>query len=228
MFEELEHASDHYQVLGLNRNCSDSEVRRRFHDLSREVHPDRNSDHRATQAFQRINTAYQELRDQNKRNQYNSNIDSTAKLNDFMRTNSAPSFHSYYYSKPSKHVKRPYLWKILAYLILIFIILSFFNMNSARTAPIGDDSIIKEIYFGFSNDIDDPTFFSTKTHQRFFCRKEWFVSFQGNTHEASNMRKRLETLADVKFCKQKQKDCELEMKYNDTSHPSCAEYEKCI
>lgn len=64
---------DYYEVLGVQRNASVDEVRKRYKKLAFELHPDRNpGDDSALEKFKEINEAYQILSDANKRAQYDS------------------------------------------------------------------------------------------------------------------------------------------------------------
>jgi molecular chaperone DnaJ len=59
---------DPYQVLGVPRNASESDIKAAFRRLGKEHHPDRNpDDENALQRFKEINAAYQILSDPQKR-----------------------------------------------------------------------------------------------------------------------------------------------------------------
>ena len=60
--------ANHYEVLGLDHNASSEQIRSRYRELARRLHPDRAVDKaHATRAFSRINAAYQTLIDPAKR-----------------------------------------------------------------------------------------------------------------------------------------------------------------
>jgi molecular chaperone DnaJ len=62
---------DYYEILGLSRNASDTEVKKAFRKLARKYHPDINpGDKTAEQKFKEINEAYEVLSDPKKRKQY--------------------------------------------------------------------------------------------------------------------------------------------------------------
>lgn len=61
----------HYKALGIPPTASADEVKRAFRNLARDLHPDRNPGKDTTAAFQRINTAYEVLKDTKKRADYN-------------------------------------------------------------------------------------------------------------------------------------------------------------
>jgi len=48
----------YYQVLGLSPGATDEEVRKAYHRLAMEYHPDRNSDPAAGERFKEIREAY--------------------------------------------------------------------------------------------------------------------------------------------------------------------------
>jgi molecular chaperone DnaJ len=61
---------DYYEVLGVNRNASDDDVKKAFRKLAFQYHPDHNGDDGATEKFKEINEAYEVLSDANKRAAY--------------------------------------------------------------------------------------------------------------------------------------------------------------
>jgi curved DNA-binding protein CbpA len=53
---------DYYEVLGVERNASESDIKKAFWDLARKWHPDVNPDDPSAEAkFKEINEAYQIL-----------------------------------------------------------------------------------------------------------------------------------------------------------------------
>jgi len=63
---------DHYQVLGVERDASQHEIKKAFRQLALIHHPDHNRDNpeQAEETFKRINEAYEILGDENRRRQY--------------------------------------------------------------------------------------------------------------------------------------------------------------
>tara|TARA_B100002019_G_C21198646_1_gene562765 strand:+ start:349 stop:1233 length:885 start_codon:yes stop_codon:yes gene_type:complete len=65
--------SSYYDVLGLKKNCTDSEIRSAYKKLAFKWHPDKNSENKelANKKFKEISEAYKILGDKKKRNLYN-------------------------------------------------------------------------------------------------------------------------------------------------------------
>src|SRR5687767_13804509 len=60
-------ATDYFGVLGVPREASDSEIKRAYRRLARDLHPDVNPDPEAKERFQEITRAYEALTDPEKR-----------------------------------------------------------------------------------------------------------------------------------------------------------------
>jgi molecular chaperone DnaJ len=60
-------AKDYYGTLGVARDASDDEIKRAYRKLARKYHPDVNPDPEAQERFKEINTAYEVLSDDQKR-----------------------------------------------------------------------------------------------------------------------------------------------------------------
>ena len=61
---------DLYEVLRVDKNCSNDDLKRSYRKLAAKVHPDRCKDPKATEAFQKVSHAYQTLSDESKRRNY--------------------------------------------------------------------------------------------------------------------------------------------------------------
>ena len=64
-------ARDYYEVLGVDRNATEDDIKKAYRKLARKYHPDLNKDDpTAADKFKEVNEAYQTLSDANKRSQY--------------------------------------------------------------------------------------------------------------------------------------------------------------
>ena len=63
---------DYYKILGVGRNASEKEIKKAYHKLARQHHPDLNpGDQEAETRFKEINEAHEVLSDPEKRKKYN-------------------------------------------------------------------------------------------------------------------------------------------------------------
>src|SRR3954470_22809136 len=60
-------ATDYYGVLGLTHGASDSDIKRAYRRMARDLHPDVNPDPEAKERFQEVTPAYEALTDPDKR-----------------------------------------------------------------------------------------------------------------------------------------------------------------
>lgn len=61
---------DYYEILGVSRSASQSEIKKAFRKLAMQYHPDRNKAPEAEEKFKEINEAYEVLSDDEKRKMY--------------------------------------------------------------------------------------------------------------------------------------------------------------
>lgn len=64
-------AKDFYDVLGISKNASSSEIKKAYYGLAKKLHPDTNKDDpEAEKKFQEVSRAYEVLKDEEKRQEY--------------------------------------------------------------------------------------------------------------------------------------------------------------
>ncbi|EEF49181.1 chaperone protein dnaJ GFA2, mitochondrial [Ricinus communis] len=62
---------DYYDILGVSKNASSSEIKKAYYGLAKKLHPDTNKDDpEAEKKFQEVSKAYEVLKDEEKRAQY--------------------------------------------------------------------------------------------------------------------------------------------------------------
>ena len=61
---------DYYEILGLERNATDSDIKRSYRKLARQYHPDVNKEDEAETIFKEVSEAYTILSDPQRRAAY--------------------------------------------------------------------------------------------------------------------------------------------------------------
>lgn len=70
IIETIIRAKTPYEVLGINKDSSNKEIKHAYHQLAKIVHPDKCKHNKATECFQRISSAHILLLDSSKRKRY--------------------------------------------------------------------------------------------------------------------------------------------------------------
>ncbi|KAM6939820.1 dnaJ homolog subfamily B member 14 [Xenentodon cancila] len=68
--QRIKRCKDYYEVLGVNKEASDDELKKAYRKLALKFHPDKNHAPGATEAFKKIGNAYAVLSNPDKRRQY--------------------------------------------------------------------------------------------------------------------------------------------------------------
>lgn len=66
--------SNLYDLLGVSKTASDSEIKKAYHKLARTLHPDVNPDKAAAEKFKKVSAAYELLSDKEKRKRYDEGL----------------------------------------------------------------------------------------------------------------------------------------------------------
>ena len=66
-------STNYYDVLNINKNASQDDIKKAYHKLALQYHPDKNKDKNAEDKFKEIGQAYEVLSDENKRRSYDNN-----------------------------------------------------------------------------------------------------------------------------------------------------------
>lgn len=70
MCKRIMRCKDHYELLDVTKDASDSEIRRAYRELAMQLHPDKNKAKDASHAFAALVNAYEVLSDSEKRKKY--------------------------------------------------------------------------------------------------------------------------------------------------------------
>lgn len=73
----------HYEVLGVEANADESEIKKAYRSLSFKHHPDRCQDEKSGEIMQKLNEAYEVLRDPQKRQQYDAELQGFPQMQGF-------------------------------------------------------------------------------------------------------------------------------------------------
>ncbi|KAL3877290.1 hypothetical protein ACJMK2_035021 [Sinanodonta woodiana] len=68
--KRIKKCKDYYEILGVTKEATDSDLKKAYRKLALQMHPDKNKAPGATEAFKAIGNAFAVLSDQDKRNKY--------------------------------------------------------------------------------------------------------------------------------------------------------------
>lgn len=113
-FSEVVHnirkSTDYYEILGLQRDCSQTEVRKAFRKLSLKVHPDKNKYPGAEEAFKAVSAAFNCLSNPEQREKYdNQNLD---EVHDYSYEQYTGQYNSYEYCNETSETFANFFFKM--------------------------------------------------------------------------------------------------------------------
>jgi hypothetical protein len=97
---------DYYQILGVDRYATDSQIKRAYRELAIKYHPDKSHSTSTHQKFTEVNEAYQTLKNKEKRENYNLIYDYNKEVG--QRNAKDPVFGNWYDYDPKAAGKRYY------------------------------------------------------------------------------------------------------------------------
>jgi len=105
-----------YEVLGVTRETSISELKRAYRNLARQFHPDRNKAEGAADRFRLIATAYEILKDEEQRRDY-----------DYMLDNPEEAYYHYYRYYKHRMTPKVDIRYVLAVSFTVISVLQYFH-----------------------------------------------------------------------------------------------------
>ncbi|CAH1794057.1 unnamed protein product [Owenia fusiformis] len=70
MVKRIRKCKDYYEILGVDKDCSEEDLKKAYRKLALKMHPDKNKAPGATEAFKAIGNAFAVLNDKDKRRRY--------------------------------------------------------------------------------------------------------------------------------------------------------------
>lgn len=70
LIDRIKNLKDYYEILGVNKNASDAEIKKAYRKLALKLHPDKNNEPGAEDAFKKVSAAFKILSDKKSRDEY--------------------------------------------------------------------------------------------------------------------------------------------------------------
>jgi curved DNA-binding protein CbpA len=128
--------ADFYEILGISRSASSTEIRIAYKRLAMEYHPDHNPDDKeAEELFKKINEAYHTLSDPLKKGRYDAGYEEVTYVQDYRRDARRRWYHQWQYAQQTTRYKidKEY-FKIQGLAFLVFIVIAGFCFMVIHTA----------------------------------------------------------------------------------------------
>lgn len=81
LIDKILKTNNFYDILGVPKNCTEETIKSAYKKLARLLHPDKNKEKGAEEAFKKVSKAFQHLINKEKRHQYDNNSDSENNIN---------------------------------------------------------------------------------------------------------------------------------------------------
>jgi len=106
-----------FEVLGLNRSASKAEIKRAYRTLALDLHPDKNASLAAEETFRAVTTAYEILKEPEKREEYEDFLDNPTK------------YYWYYATSLTREYAKADVKAVVVVLLILFSVLHWANMS---------------------------------------------------------------------------------------------------